>query len=203
MLRSVPKVGRWSFKKRFLGYAGGDDGTGNASFLFRRRRRNSPKNPEVKGCEGWRFAIANTTPSLDFWIAWYALRGRRPTCSRGRPPRRSLRSIKKPALPSVKLTRRADSHIMALVVGMPIPDHEYMRDKLTYSPQDNYSRNWAYCQGNEIVPSEEIGGFFMAKNIKKRNWAFVLYPESAPADWREQLQKLDYNVQSVHCTTKT
>ena len=28
----------------------------------------------------------------------------------------------------------------------------------------------------------------MAKNIKKRNWAFVLYPESAPADWREQLQ---------------
>lgn len=27
------------------------------------------------------------------------------------------------------------------------------------------------------------------KNVKKRNWAFVLYPESAPADWREQLQK--------------
>lgn len=27
----------------------------------------------------------------------------------------------------------------------------------------------------------------MQKNIKKRNWAFVLYPESAPADWREQL----------------
>ena len=23
---------------------------------------------------------------------------------------------------------------------------------------------------------------------KKRNWAFVLYPESAPSDWREQLQ---------------
>lgn len=23
---------------------------------------------------------------------------------------------------------------------------------------------------------------------KKRNWAFVLYPESAPVDWREQLQ---------------
>lgn len=32
--------------------------------------------------------------------------------------------------------------------------------------------------------------FTMAeKNVKKRNWAFVLYPESAPADWREQLQK--------------
>lgn len=26
------------------------------------------------------------------------------------------------------------------------------------------------------------------KNIKKRNWAFVLYPESAPEDWIEQLQ---------------
>lgn len=27
------------------------------------------------------------------------------------------------------------------------------------------------------------------KNVKKRNWAFVLYPESAPKDWREQLQQ--------------
>lgn len=27
------------------------------------------------------------------------------------------------------------------------------------------------------------------KNVKKRNWAFVLYPESAPEDWKEQLQK--------------
>lgn len=27
------------------------------------------------------------------------------------------------------------------------------------------------------------------KNVKKRNWAFILYPESAPKDWREQLQK--------------
>lgn len=26
------------------------------------------------------------------------------------------------------------------------------------------------------------------KNVKKRNWAFVLYPESAPKDWKEQLQ---------------
>ena len=25
-------------------------------------------------------------------------------------------------------------------------------------------------------------------NVKKRNWAFLLYPESAPADWLEQLQ---------------
>lgn len=28
-----------------------------------------------------------------------------------------------------------------------------------------------------------------AKNVKKRNWAFVLYPESAPKDWKEQLSK--------------
>lgn len=28
----------------------------------------------------------------------------------------------------------------------------------------------------------------MAKNVKKRNWAFVLYPESAPEDWRDILQ---------------
>lgn len=27
------------------------------------------------------------------------------------------------------------------------------------------------------------------KNFKKRNWAFVLYPESAPDNWIEQLQK--------------
>lgn len=27
------------------------------------------------------------------------------------------------------------------------------------------------------------------KNVKKRNWAFVLYPESAPDDWRERLQQ--------------
>lgn len=26
-------------------------------------------------------------------------------------------------------------------------------------------------------------------NVKKRNWAFVLYPESAPSDWREQLKR--------------
>lgn len=27
----------------------------------------------------------------------------------------------------------------------------------------------------------------MAKNVKKRNWAFVLYPESAPENWRQIL----------------
>ena len=29
----------------------------------------------------------------------------------------------------------------------------------------------------------------MAKNVKKRNWAFVLYPESAPSDWKDKLQQ--------------
>lgn len=33
-----------------------------------------------------------------------------------------------------------------------------------------------------------------AKNVKKRNWAFVLYPESAPKDWREQLQQTGLQV---------
>lgn len=28
-----------------------------------------------------------------------------------------------------------------------------------------------------------------SKNVKKRNWAFVVYPESAPKDWIEKLQK--------------
>lgn len=28
----------------------------------------------------------------------------------------------------------------------------------------------------------------MAESIKKRNWTFVLYPESAPADWKEQIK---------------
>ena len=28
-----------------------------------------------------------------------------------------------------------------------------------------------------------------SKNVKKRNWAFVAYPESLPEDWKEQLQR--------------
>ncbi|WP_215534354.1 Rep family protein, partial [Clostridioides difficile] len=36
-----------------------------------------------------------------------------------------------------------------------------------------------------FVPSEKTADFFMAKNVKKRNWAVVLYPESAPENWRE------------------
>ena len=33
------------------------------------------------------------------------------------------------------------------------------------------------------------GGFYFGKILKKRNWAFVVYPESAPSDWIEQLQQ--------------
>ena len=29
----------------------------------------------------------------------------------------------------------------------------------------------------------------MTKNVKKRNWVCIIYPESAPKDWREQLQQ--------------
>lgn len=28
-----------------------------------------------------------------------------------------------------------------------------------------------------------------SKNVKKRNWTFLVYPDSAPADWRDVLQK--------------
>lgn len=40
----------------------------------------------------------------------------------------------------------------------------------------------------------------MAKNVKKRNWAFVLYPESAPEDWQEQLSQtgLTFCVSPLH-----
>lgn len=38
------------------------------------------------------------------------------------------------------------------------------------------------------------------KDAKKRAWTFVLYPESAPADWREQLQAtgLPFAVSPLH-----
>lgn len=33
-----------------------------------------------------------------------------------------------------------------------------------------------------------------SKNVKKRNWAFLLYPESAPEDWVEQLRQTGLQV---------
>lgn len=48
------------------------------------------------------------------------------------------------------------------------------------------------CQvsGNHQKDIKSVSFYIMAKNeVKKRNWAFILYPESAPEDWREQLQK--------------
>lgn len=35
---------------------------------------------------------------------------------------------------------------------------------------------------------EEKKSSMKVKNVKKRNWAFVLYPESAPDNWKELLQ---------------
>lgn len=39
-----------------------------------------------------------------------------------------------------------------------------------------------------------------SKSIKKRNWAFVLYPESAPSDWKDRLQStgLPFVVSPLH-----
>lgn len=41
----------------------------------------------------------------------------------------------------------------------------------------------------------------MAENVKKRNWTFVLYPESAPEDWQEKLKLsgLLAAVSPLHC----
>lgn len=41
---------------------------------------------------------------------------------------------------------------------------------------------------------------FMAKQVKKRNWAFLLYPESAPENWQEvlQLSGLPFSVSPLH-----
>lgn len=40
----------------------------------------------------------------------------------------------------------------------------------------------------------------MAKVIKKRNWAFVLYPESAPDDWQDKLNEcgLPFAISPLH-----
>lgn len=37
-------------------------------------------------------------------------------------------------------------------------------------------------------------------STKKRNWAFIIYPESAPADWKDQLQQtgLDIAISPLH-----
>ena len=44
--------------------------------------------------------------------------------------------------------------------------------------------------------------FILAKILKKRNWAFVVYPESAPSDWIEQLQQRGLLVQSRRYMTR-
>ncbi len=76
--RSVPEVTRWSFKERFRFILAETAERKTESFLFRRRRRDKPKKREVKGFEGWRFPQGNTTPYLDFSLAWQALPIERP-----------------------------------------------------------------------------------------------------------------------------
>ncbi len=40
----------------------------------------------------------------------------------------------------------------------------------------------------------------MSQNVKKRNWAFLVYPDSAPSDWMDKLQKtgLQCAVSPIH-----
>lgn len=39
------------------------------------------------------------------------------------------------------------------------------------------------------MASKNVNAGAVSKNTKKRNWAFVLYPESAPSDWRDILSQ--------------
>lgn len=43
---------------------------------------------------------------------------------------------------------------------------------------------------NKTEPPNFMEDFlFMGKNVKKRNWVFILYPDSVPGDWKELLQQ--------------
>lgn len=56
--------------------------------------------------------------------------------------------------------------------------------------KNNCQSGQAYKVVRSLLFLRKVGNYLMAekKNTKKRNWAFVLYPESAPEDWKEQLQ---------------
>ncbi|WP_207741014.1 hypothetical protein, partial [Enterocloster bolteae] len=126
--------GIWNAKESgFWGILAETDGTGNESFLFRRRRRNSPKNPEVKGIRVEIF-VRKYYPSLDFWIAWYVLRGRRQSV-----PEVALRvgacGANKKTRPAKCQIDKAGGFSYNGFSGSDCrPYHEYMRVKLTYSP---------------------------------------------------------------------
>ena len=56
--------------------------------------------------------------------------------------------------------------------------------------KNNCQSGQTYKVVRSLLFLRKVGNYLMAekKNTKKRNWAFVLYPESAPEDWKEQLQ---------------
>jgi len=61
--------------------------------------------------------------------------------------------------------------------------HERGQDATT--PTDIFMISHLGCIRNYWPPHE--GGFFMSKT-KKRHWACVVYPDSAPADWQDKLR---------------
>ena len=72
---------------------------------------------------------------------------------------------------------------------------------MIYYSQKNY-----FCQLINIVifwihmTSDTKEDFFMQKIRKTRNWAFIVYPESAPEDWRKTLSEtgLPFAVSPLH-----
>lgn len=49
-------------------------------------------------------------------------------------------------------------------------------------------------ESQDIKKTEETKTTYKYAKTKKRNWVFVLYPESAPSDWREKLQSTGLEV---------
>ena len=104
------------------------------SFLFRRRRRNNPKKREVKGFEGWRFPQGNTTPYLDFSLAWYALPIERLFVPEVALCVRACGANKKTRPAKCQIDKAGGFSYNGFSGSDCRPCHEYMRDKLTYSP---------------------------------------------------------------------
>ena len=143
-----------------------------------------------------------TTPYLDFSLAWYL------PIERLFVPEVALRveicGHKKKTRPAKCQIDKAGGFSYNGFSGSDgNPNHEYMRTSSHTHRRIIIAINRLVVKVSEIVPSKKIGGFLWQKTSRRRNWAFVLYPESAPADWREQLKKLDCNVQSAHYMTRT
>ena len=89
---------------------------------------------------------------------------------------------------------------MAVAAGVTSSNREYARSGRT-STTVNYSPLYQVVSRIAITDLSEGRGFFMAKNSREvqaradakragrtRNYATVVYPESAPADWRDVLE---------------